>query len=64
MRLSIDGADAGEAALPRTIPVLINADPTIGRSMGAIDDSYSAPFRFTGTIEKIDVDLIGSKGQP
>jgi arylsulfatase A-like enzyme len=62
LHLSIDGANAGEAALPRTIPVLINADPTIGRSLGAIDDSYSAPFRFTGTIEKIDVDLIGDKG--
>jgi arylsulfatase len=64
LHLSIDNADAGEVALPRTIPVMIHADPTIGRSMGAVDDSYDVPFRFTGTIDKIDVDLIGHKGGP
>ncbi len=62
VRLFIDGEQVGEMALPFTIPFLagIGESLQIGCDVGAtVSDAYQAPFRFTGTLHRVVVDLTG-----
>ena len=59
--MSIDGRVVGEGAIPRTVPHVIE---TSGEGLCCGYDSglpvtpdYRAPFRFTGRIEQVVVDL-------
>ena len=59
--LSVDGKEVAKKSLPKTQPIVWAWDETfdIGRDTGtSVDDSdYHVPFAFTGTIEKITIDL-------
>jgi arylsulfatase len=62
-KLFIDGKPAGEGELPVTIPLTMGlaAGVSIGLDAGApVTDSYTAPFPFTGTIEKVVYDVSGA----
>jgi hypothetical protein len=62
-QLLIDGAVVGEAPIPRTTPVrysITGAGMTCGWEQGpVIGDGYRAPFRFTGTLHRVVVDVAG-----
>jgi arylsulfatase len=62
-RLLVDGAVVGEGDIPATTPVrysITGAGLTCGWEQGpAIGDGYTAPFRFTGTIHDVTVDVSG-----
>jgi len=60
--LSIDDGARISAEIARPLPVLITNDAAIGWSFDSIDGAFAAPFRFPGTIERVDVELVG-KGQ-
>ena len=58
--LSVDGKEVANAKLTRTIPFRVSADETldIGEDTGTpVSEDYRVPFKFTGTIEKVVVDL-------
>jgi hypothetical protein len=58
--LTANGKKIGEGRVPRTVPGQYSAfeGQDIGMDTGSpIDDSYKPPFAFTGTIEKVTVDL-------
>jgi arylsulfatase A-like enzyme len=61
--LLVDGAVVGEAEIPRFTPVrfnLVGAGLTCGRDAGlAVCDDYVAPFRFTGALRRVIVDVDG-----
>jgi arylsulfatase len=62
-KLLIDGKPAGEGELPVTIPLTMGlaAGVSIGLDAGApVTDEYSAPYAFTGTIEKVIYDVSGA----
>jgi arylsulfatase len=62
-KLFIDGKPAGGGELPVTIPLTMGlaAGVSIGLDAGApVTDSYTAPFPFTGTIEKVIYDVSGA----
>jgi arylsulfatase len=62
-KLFIDGKPAGEGELPVTIPLTMGlaAGVSIGQDAGApVTDEYTAPFAFTGTIEKVIYDVSGA----
>jgi arylsulfatase len=62
-KLFIDGKPAGEGELPVTIPLTMGlaAGVSIGLDAGApVTDGYTAPFPFTGTIEKVIYDVSGA----
>jgi arylsulfatase len=62
--LSIDGAVVATRTVPRTIPIrLVPEGIGIGRSYGTpLTDAYQVPFNFNGTVDKLDLKLIESKG--
>jgi arylsulfatase A-like enzyme len=58
--LSVDGKEAASARLNRTIPFRVSADETldIGEDTGTpVSEDYRVPFKFTGTLNKVVVDL-------
>jgi arylsulfatase len=61
--LRCDGTVVGEGDIPHTTPVrysITGAGLTCGWEQGpAIGDGYTAPFRFTGTIHDVTVDVSG-----
>jgi arylsulfatase len=62
-KLFIDGKPAGEGELPVTIPLTMGlaAGVSIGLDAGApVTDEYTAPFPFSGTIEKVVYDVSGA----
>lgn len=60
-RLYIDHRPVGEAEFPRTTPVAFNpGGMTCGANPGsAVTPDYPPPFRFTGTLHTVTVDLSG-----
>jgi hypothetical protein len=61
--LNIDGKKAADAKFARTIPFRISADETldIGEDTGTpVSEDYHVPFKFTGTIYKVDI-LLGDE---
>jgi arylsulfatase len=64
-RLYINGEQAGEGEIPRTVPFLFALGESLqcGRDEGApVTDEYASPFAFTGTLKRVIVDL--SDAQP
>jgi arylsulfatase len=61
--LLCDGTVVGKGDIPRTTPVrysITGAGLSCGWEQGpAIGDGYTAPFRFTGTIHEVTVDVSG-----
>jgi arylsulfatase A-like enzyme len=58
--LSVDAKQVAESRLARTIPFRVSADETldIGEDTGTpVSEDYAVPFKFTGTIEKVIVNL-------
>jgi hypothetical protein len=61
--LNIDGKKAADGKFARTIPFRISADETldIGEDTGTpVSEDYHVPFKFTGTIYKVDI-LLGDE---
>jgi arylsulfatase len=60
----IDGAPAGEGALPVTIPMTMGlaSGVSVGLDAGApVTDEYEPPFAFTGTIQRVGYDVSGER---
>jgi arylsulfatase len=57
--LYVDGVAAGAVEIPKTWPNrAVQGGLTCGRDAGlAVSDAYACPFAFTGTIDRVDVDL-------
>jgi arylsulfatase A-like enzyme len=60
-QLYVDGNLVGQTDLPVTIPMVINPGAlTCGANPGSpVSPDYQAPFRFTGTLHSVTVDLSG-----
>jgi arylsulfatase A-like enzyme len=61
LQLYIDGKLVGNAEAPTTTPFVINPGAlAVGLNVGApVTPEYASPFRFTGTIHKVMVDVSG-----
>jgi hypothetical protein len=61
LQLYVDGTLTGNAEAPVTTPFVINPGAlTCGANPGsAITDEYASPFKFTGTIHSVTVDVSG-----
>lgn len=62
--LSVNGKPAGKGKIERTVPALYAPDEgtDVGMDEGsAVDFGYTAPFAFTGTLEKVVVDIKAPK---
>jgi arylsulfatase len=61
LQLYVDGTLTGTAEAPVTTPFVLNPGAlTCGANPGsAITDDYASPFRFTGTIHSVTVDVSG-----
>src|SRR6185369_726613 len=57
---TVDGKELSKKTIPHTIPILMSIDESfdIGSdTRTGVDDSYTLPFRFTGTIDKLTYKL-------
>jgi hypothetical protein len=57
---TVDGKELAKKTIPHTIPILMSIDESfdIGSdTRTGVDDSYTLPFRFTGTINKLTFKL-------
>jgi arylsulfatase len=61
LQLYVDGALAGNVEAPVTTPFVINPGAlTCGANPGAaVTGDYASPFKFTGTIHSVTVDVSG-----
>jgi arylsulfatase len=61
LQLYVDGTLAGNAEAPVTTPFVLNPGAlTCGANPGSpVTDDYTSPFRFTGTIDSVTVDVSG-----
>ena len=61
LQLYVGGNLAGNAEAPVTTPFVLNPGAlTCGANLGsAITDAYASPFRFTGSIHSVTVDVSG-----
>ncbi len=60
MTLTANGKKVGEGKLPKTIPIQFSLGEGIDIGMdtgSAVDFTYKLPFKFTGKIEKVTVEL-------
>jgi len=58
--LSVDGKELARKTLKHTIPLVMTSDETFDIGIDTrtgVDDSYTLPFRFTGTIDKLTFKL-------
>jgi arylsulfatase len=56
-QIRIDGKPCGDAALPLLMTVISSVGPSVGFDHGsAVSPRYTAPYRFTGTLERIEID--------
>lgn len=58
-RLFVNGKKVGEGHIAQTIPARFSADETFdtGMDTGSPAGNYASPFRFTGTLKKVVIDL-------
>ncbi len=67
-RLFVDGIEVGVGEIPRTTPVrhsISGAGMTCGWEQGPpVGPEYTAPFAWTGTIQRVTVDITDSAGEP
>ena len=61
LQLYVDGTLAGNAEAPVTTPFVLNPGAlTCGANPGsAVTDDYASPFKFTGTLHSVTVDVSG-----
>jgi arylsulfatase A-like enzyme len=62
LRLLVDGKEVGRGDLPVTIPLVmgLGAGASVGADPGSpTTPEYKPPFKFTGTIKRVQVDLSG-----
>ncbi len=65
--LSVDGKEYSRKKIEHTIPLLMSIDETFDVGVDTrtpVDDSYSVPFEFTGTIDKLTFNLGPSQLMP
>ena len=58
--LTVDGKELARKTIAHTIPLMMTIDETFDVGVDtrtAVDDSYTLPFRFTGTIDKLTFTL-------
>jgi arylsulfatase len=58
--LSVNGKNVAQGELPRTIPATMGIGEgfDVGEDVGSpVDFTYKPPFKFTGTIDKVAIDL-------
>jgi hypothetical protein len=58
--LSVNGKSVAQGKLSRTIPATVSIQEgfDVGEDVGSpVDFTYKPPFRFTGTIDKVTIDL-------
>jgi hypothetical protein len=58
--LSVDGKEVARKTIEHTIPLLMSIDETFDIGLDTrtpVDFSYDVPFRFTGTIDKLNYKL-------
>jgi len=58
--LSVDGKELAKKTIKHTIPLMMTIDETFDIGVDTrtgVDDSYTLPFRFTGTIDKLTFKL-------
>jgi hypothetical protein len=58
--ISVDGKQVAKGRIERTIPIRFSFDETfdVGEDTGTpVNENYDVPFKFTGQIEKLVVDL-------
>jgi arylsulfatase len=54
----IDGEPCGTVAIPRVMRMMSSVGMTLGADLGSpVSEAYSAPFAFTGTLRRVDVQL-------
>jgi arylsulfatase len=59
MTLLIDGAAAGSGQVPRILRMVSSTGLDVGRdSLSPVTDDYEAPFEFTGTIHRVNFELL------
>jgi len=66
-RLMVDGKEAAQGKVERTIPFRISADETldIGEDTGTpVSEDYHVPFKFTGDLKKVAIQLTDAKLSP
>jgi arylsulfatase len=57
--LEIDGRPAGSAELPLYMRMMSSVGPSIGYDHGsAVSNRYQAPFKFTGTLHQVVIQLL------
>ena len=57
---TVDGRELAKKTIPHTIPMLMAIDETFdvgSDTRTGVDNSYELPFRFTGTIDKLTIQL-------
>jgi arylsulfatase A-like enzyme len=62
LRLYINGQACGDGQIPRTVPFMfgLGVGFQVGRDEGnPVTNDYTSPFRFTGTLRRLIVDLSG-----
>ena len=58
--LTVDGKELSRQTIPLTVPILMSIDESMDIGMDTrtgVDDSYELPFRFTGTIDKVTIEI-------
>jgi arylsulfatase A-like enzyme len=58
--MTVNGATVAEGELPKTIPIQISLNEgfDVGMDVGSpVDFTYKLPFKFTGNIDKVDIEL-------
>lgn len=58
--LSVNGDKVGEGRMTRTVPLYFSTDDTfvVGEDWGTpVSPTYNQPFRFTGDLEKVTVEV-------
>jgi hypothetical protein len=60
--LPVDGKEVARKTIPSTIPYLISFDETfdvgVDTRTGVDDNDYQVPFRFTGKLDKLTINLV------
>jgi hypothetical protein len=60
--LSVDGTEVVRKTMPHTIPFLISFDESfdvgVDTRTGVDDNDYQVPFRFTGKLDKLTIELV------
>ena len=62
--ISVDGKQLAQGRIDRTVPIRFSFDETfdVGEDTGTpVSEDYDVPFRFSGTIERVVVNLSDTK---